>query len=158
MNIPPRPARAHFVRGFLFSRLLLCGLLMPAVRSRAQTRDERHLDGGGEGPTHLVLTYKCTPEKRAAFRSYMETAGVAQFEQWKQAGVVSGYLVLFSSFVNEQLADMWIVLDFERFVDVSKWQEVERSYPGGLAKEGLTLATPRTCVYTDLNWRAGQED
>src|SRR2546423_520562 len=29
------------------------------------------------------------------------------------------------------------------------------AYPGGLSKEGLGLATPKSCTYTDLAWKGG---
>jgi len=139
------------LRYFLFLGLALSALVLTPESVRAQSRDERHTDSGGEGPTHLVLTYKSTVANRVAFRAFMETKGVTQFEQWKQAGVMKNYLILFSSFVNEQLPDMWVVIDFEKFVDVTKWQEIECKFPGGLSQEGLSLATPRTCVYADRN-------
>ena len=147
------------LRRWAFLALALVALPFHPASLNAQTnsaRDERHGESGGEGPAHLVLTYKCPPANRAAFRAFMETQGVAQFEQWKRSGGVKNYLILFSSFVNEQLADMWVVLDFEKFVDIAKWQEIERQFPGGLSPAGLALATPRTCVYTDMNWADGQ--
>ena len=129
-----------------------------AVNANAQTVGERGKNRGGEGPTHLVMTYNCTPQNRAAFREFMETKGVNQFEKWKKDGVVKNYLVLFSTFVNEQLFDMWVILDFDKFADVANWQKVEHDFPGGLSREGLTLASPRTCVYSDLGWNGGKQN
>ena len=88
----------------------------------------------------------------------METKGVSQFEQWKKAGVVKNYLILFSTFVNEQLFDMWVILDFDKFADVANWQKMEHDFPGGLSPEGLALGTPRTCVYSDLVWYGGKQN
>ena len=121
----------------------------------AQTVGERAKDRGGLGETHMILNYSCSPEKRVEFREYMETKGVSQFEKWKKDGVMRNYLILFSSVVNEQLPDMWVILDFEKFVDVEKWQTVERDHPGGLSPEGLALAHPKTAVYADLGWQGG---
>ena len=88
----------------------------------------------------------------------MATKGVDQFEKWKKDGVVKNYLVLFSTFVNEQLFDMWVILDFDKFGDVVNWQKVERDFPGGLSREALALASPRTCVYSDLVWDGGKQN
>ncbi len=95
--------------------------------ANAQTVGERGKNRGGEGPTHLVLTYSCTPQNRVAFREFMATKGVDQFEKWKKEGVVKSYLILFST-------------------------------PGGLSREGLALASPRTCVYSDLVWDGGKQN
>jgi len=134
----------------------LGALLLLALPARAQTAGERARDRGGLGETHLILNYACKPENRVEFRRYMETTGVDQFERWKKDGVMTSYLILFSSFVNEKLPDMWIFLDFAKFVDVEKWQAVEREHPGGLSAEGLKLARPLACVYSDLGWQGGK--
>ena len=39
------------------------------------------------GPTALITTYRAKPGTRVKFRSIMQGEGVAQFEQWKKAGV-----------------------------------------------------------------------
>ena len=135
---------------------LVAGTL--TANANAQGAGERGKERGGEGSTHLILTYNCTPQNRAAFREFMETKGVNQFEKWKKDGVVKNYLILFSTFVNEQLVDMWVILDFDKFADVANWQKVERDFPGGLSPEGLRLASPRTCVYSDLVWNGGKQN
>lgn len=124
--------------------------------TRAQTPGERARGRGGEGEAHLVLTYMCPVQNRPAFRAYMETKGVAQFEQWRKEGAVKNYLILFSHFANAQLEDMWVILDFEKFSDVGRWQAIERKFPGGLAAEALALGSPKTCVYTDKGWSGGK--
>ena len=149
-------------------QLFLSKLVVPALialvatmltaSANAQTVGERGKNRGGEGPTHLVLTYNCTAQNRAAFREFMETKGVNQFEKWKKDGVVKNYLILFSTFVNEQLFDVWVILDFDKFADVANWQKVERDFPGGLSREGLALGSPRTCVYSDLVWYGGKQN
>src|SRR6266487_119185 len=149
-------------------QLLLSKLVVPVLsvlvatmltaNASAQTVGERGKNRGGEGPTHLVLTYSSTPQNRVAFREFMEMKGVNQFEKWKKDGVVKNYLILFSTFVNEQLFDMWVILDFDKFADVAHWQKVEHDFPGGLSREGLALASPRTCVYTDLVWNGGKQN
>ncbi len=92
---------------------------------------------------------------RLGLQSSFDDNRVAQFEQWRKAGVVANYLILFSHFANAQLEDMWVILDFAKFSDVAQWLAIERHSPGGLSPEALALATPKTCVYTDKGWAGG---
>jgi hypothetical protein len=161
-----RDARAKNFRLFsimkltrFFPTLLAVATALIALTStdaRAQTLGERARGRGGEGEAHLVLTYSCPAQNRPALRAHMETKGVAQFEQWKKEGALKSYLILFSHFANAQLEDMWVILDFEKFADIGKWQQIERKFPGGLAAEALALGTPKTCVYTDKGWAGGK--
>jgi hypothetical protein len=130
-------------------------MLAAFTPARGQTPGERARGRGGEGEAHLVFTYTCAAANRPAFRSFMETKGVAMFEQWRKEGAMKSYLILFSHFANAQLEDMWVILDFEKFADIEKWLAIERKFPGGLSAEGLTLGTPKTCVYTDKGWSGG---
>lgn len=111
----------------------------------------------GEGPASLVITYQCSPDKRAAFRAHMEGAGVNQFEKWKKEGVYADYLVLFASFVNsgDSAQDMMVRLDFAKYADLAKWKAVERTTPAGLAPEALKLCTPVTSYLADLLYEGG---
>jgi hypothetical protein len=126
--------------------LLVPLVLSVAVPLRAQEK--------GEGPASLFLFYNCKPEKRAAFRAYMEGPGVAQFEKWKKQGVYSDYLVLFSSFVNGNW-DMLVRLDFEKYVDSDRWKAIEKTTPAGLSPEGLAICSPTDSDLADLLWTKG---
>src|SRR5438093_13718121 len=53
------------------------------------TVGERAENRGGEGETHLVLTYKCAPQTRAAFRAFMNLKGGAHFAACKQQGALA---------------------------------------------------------------------
>lgn len=155
---PIRPSLARWLSPALLA-LVAALLLLPnplPAQSVAETVGERAEGRGGEGAAHLVLTYRSTPQTRVAFREYMETKGVAQFEAWKKAGVMKDYLVLFSTFYNEQLFDMWVILYFDKFAHIGNWYEVEKKFPGGLAAEGLKYGTPKTSVYTDIPWAGGK--
>jgi hypothetical protein len=133
----------------------MSSLTVIGVPAAGQTVRERGHNRAGEGETHLVLTYKAPIEKRVAFRKYMEGSGVTQFEGWKNRGVFTGFKILFATQVNEQLPDMWVILDFAKFSDIAKWQAIERDYPGGLAPEGVALGAPKTDTYADLVWHGG---
>lgn len=142
-----------------FAAMLLfspSSLLAEQTRSVAETVGERAEGRGGEGAAHLVLNYRCEPSNRAAFREFMETKGVAQFEAWKKAGVMKDYLILFSTFSSSRTFDMWVFLYFDRFAHIGNWSEVERKFPGGLSAEGLKLARPDGTVYTDIPWMGGK--
>lgn len=137
------------------------GLLLVPSTTLAQagitdTVGERAPGRGGEGAAHLVLNYRCDPANRAAFREFMETKGVAQFEAWKKAGVMKDYLILFSTFSSSRTFDMWVMLYFDRFADIGNWMEVEKKFPGGLSPEGHKLARPDGTVYTDIPWMGGK--
>jgi hypothetical protein len=130
--------------------------LAPGHAGNADTGGERAPGRGGEGAAQLMLNYRCEPANRAAFREFMDTRGVAQFEAWKKAGVMRDYLILFSTFTSARTFDMWITLYFSKFADIGKWIEVEKKFPGGLSAEGLKLARPDGTVYTDVPWVGGK--
>jgi hypothetical protein len=140
---------------------LAAGLLLAPTHALAQagladTVGERLPGRGGEGAAHLVINYRCDPANRAAFREFMDTKGVNQFEAWKKAGVFRDYLILFSTFSSSRTFDMWVTLYFDRFADIGKWIEVEKKFPGGLSPEGHKLARPDGTVYTDVPWVGGK--
>lgn len=106
----------------------------------------------GEGPAKLFLTYRCKPEKRAAFRAHMAGPGVSEFEKWKREGTFKDYLILFTSYVNAATWDMLVRLDFDKYADTQRWEAVERTMPGGLSAEALALCSPVTAYLADLIW------
>jgi hypothetical protein len=119
-------------------------VLGPAIQATAQENPE--------GPTSLFLSYECKPEKRPAFRAWLEGPGGAQFEKWKKAGTVKDYLILFSSYVNPGMWDAMIRLDFDHYVDTQKWRVVERTMPAGLSAEALAACSPVSSYLADLGW------
>jgi hypothetical protein len=92
----------------------------------------------------LFYSYRCLPENRPDLRKYMDTAGVAQFEEWKSEGVFKDYIILFSTYVhiNSVPWDMLVRIDFDRYADTDKWKEIERTMPAGLPARILALASP----------------
>jgi hypothetical protein len=135
--------------------LALCLLVTSALAVAAAAQTVGNRSDAGEGETHLVLTYKAPIEKRIAFRQYIEGSGVTQFERWKNKGIFTSYKILFATQVNEQLPDMWLIIDFAKFSDIAKWHAIQRDYPGGLAPEGIALGAPKTDTYSDLVWQGG---
>ena len=113
--------------------LILAGSL------RAQTQ--------GAGACGLIISYKAAPQDRPALRAFMEQKGVAQFERWRHEGVFARYQILLSTFANQDLNDLTVILQFDHFADVAKWSQVEREAAGGLATPEHFPAVP---VQTDL--------
>ena len=104
----------------------------------------------GDGAVSLFLAYRCAPERRAAFRAYMEAEGARQLESWKREGVFSDYAALFSSYVNASTWDMLLRLDFARYAQTDGWRAIERTRPGGLAPEALAACSPISADLADL--------
>jgi len=90
-----------------------------------------------DGPTSILIFYKCHPAKRSALRRYMMSEGLARFAQWKNQGVLSDYHILFSRYVDTANWDMMAILSFRHYSDVSGWNEIERTSPAGLGSEAL---------------------
>ncbi len=89
-----------------------------------------------DGPTALIVTYRAKPESRAKFRSVMATEGVASLERWKKNGVFPSYNALFTTYAGTNVPDMYLILRFAHFTDLERWQKIEESNPGGLARGG----------------------
>lgn len=103
------------------------------------------------GPMSIIIAYKSPPEKRAAFRAHMETVGVRQFEQWKNAGVFKDYQMFGASFAGQRIGnlDVAVILDFTSFAETARWKAIDKRMPGGLSPAALALghAEHLTLVY-----------
>jgi L-rhamnose mutarotase len=128
--------------------LVLSTALVPPVRAQEK----------GTGPATLVVSYQCKPENRVAFRAWLSGKGVSQLESWKKEGVVKDYQLLFSSFVNNYAWDAMAILQFDRYTDMAKWRQVERTMPGGLSPEALALGAPVNTYVMDLTWSGAAKE
>src|ERR1700730_5512092 len=65
--------------------LLLLSMLawLSAAGQECQRRDS--------GPRTLVISYRCTPAKRGAFREQMLNSALPRFEKWKTEGILERY-------------------------------------------------------------------
>lgn len=104
---------------------------------------------GGERPASLVITYRARPEARVAFRTWLETRGAAQFAGWRKAGVFAEAKILFGSLAATSTIDAMIILEFAHYTDCARWKEVERTHPGGLSPEALSLAAAESAQFAD---------
>ncbi len=103
------------------------------------------------GPTTLIITYRCAPANRAAFRQSIEKTDINRFEKWKSDGVVENYRLLFNWYADENTWDMMAILSFSKYANVGRWKEIERTSPGGLSQESLKLGAPTNTYSADLN-------
>lgn len=102
------------------------------------------------GPTAIIISYRAKPEARARFRALVESNEVAQLDEWKNERVFASYQILFSSYAASTKPDMFLILNFEKFSDMGRWQQIEKSKPGGLSSEELALAAPETVTVSDI--------
>ena len=102
------------------------------------------------GPTRLVITYRCPPPRRAAFRQYMNEYGIQRFERWKQDGLLSDYRFLFNWYVDVDTWDAMAVLSFPSYAQIARWKDIERASPGGLMRDALDMAWPLNTYPADL--------
>ena len=104
------------------------------------------------GPTRLIITYRCPAANRPAFREAVELTETARFEKWKDAGVIQDYHLLFNWYADEDTWDMMAILSFQKYTDIARWHEIERTAPGGLSPASLWLGVPIKTYSADQAW------
>ena len=102
------------------------------------------------GPTTLLIQYRCAPAHRTQLRQAMLETGLRQFEAWKVDGLLAGYHILFSRYVDTHNWDMLALIQFSTFADVAKWMQVERRTPAGLPPAALALVSEVSTYPVDL--------
>lgn len=133
-------------------RKLLIGAVLFAVLSTVANPQEPQTS-----PLHLIVTYRCPPPRRAAFRLFLTETGMQRFERWKQDGVLQSYRVLFNWYVDADTWDGMAVLSFPNYAQVARWREIERINPGGLTRDALELAWPFNSYPADDAWSESAE-
>lgn len=124
--------------------LLVFGLALAGTSSRALAQEQI------DGPTALIVTYRAKPGARAGFRRIMQSEGVAQFEMWKRDGIFASYNALFTTYAADSVPDMFLILRFNHFTDLGRWQKIEETYPGGLIEKAQIIATVDTSGTADI--------
>jgi hypothetical protein len=122
--------------------VLACATLAVAAQSMAQPE--------ANGPTALIASYRAKPGMRVKFRDLMSTEGVAQFGRWKKAGDFASYQALFTAYSADSEPDMFLVVRFNHFTDLAKWQKIEETFPGGLPADAQTMASVETSATADI--------
>lgn len=124
--------------------LILFGLALAVPSSQAIAQEEI------DGPTAVIVTYRAKPGERASFRRIMQNEGVPQFEKWKKDGIFASYNALFTTYAADSVPDMFLILRFNHFTDLGRWQKIEETYPGGLVEKAQTIAAPDTSGTADI--------
>jgi hypothetical protein len=130
-----------------FPRMFSIFLASTAVLASAPTVIAQ---SDADGPTALIITYHARPEMRTKFRAVMASDGVAQFERWKKDGVFASYQALFTTYAADSVPDMFLVVKFNHFTDLARWQKIEMTSPGGLPEKAQGLAAPETSETADI--------
>lgn len=110
------------------------------------------------GPRELLITYRCEPANRPAFRAYLQGEGAVQLAKLEHEGVLKSYEFLFNPFVTPGTWDAMVILSFKSYADTQRWKEIERTAPGGLTAAGLKLAKPSGTYSADLAWEGAAEE
>ena len=121
--------------------LLLCA----AAAFALQAQDPKET-----GPTTLLITYRCLPEKRPDLRNLMRQEGLQRLEGYRRNAILAGYRVLLSRYVDINNWDLMLLLSFPDYPAVEKWKRVEREAPGGLPTGVLSMATSMSTYPMDL--------
>jgi hypothetical protein len=100
----------------------------------------------------LIITYRCPPPRRAAFRQFITENGIQRFEHWKQDGLLKDYRFMFNWYVDVDAWDAMAVLSFSSYAQVARWKQVEHASPGGLIRDALEMAWPLNTSSADLAW------
>jgi len=133
------------------AKLLLCAAAAFTFTVHAQDPHET-------GPTTLVITYRCPPDKRPELHTYMRQDGLQRLEGYRRNGILAGYRVLLSRYVDTNNWDMIVLLSFPDYTAVDKWQRVERESPAGLPLAMLAVATSLSTYPMDLMRQKAAED
>ena len=136
-------------RLFKVFQLLLAACALFALAQIGPARAQAEL---ADGPTSLIVTYRTTPEKRAAFRSYMAGPFAKKLAEMRAGGSLAAYQVYYSWYRQPDVWDAMAVLHFSSYAAVREWLAVERTQPGGLDAAGLALAAPERTYSADLAW------
>lgn len=80
----------------------------------------------------------------------MATEGIAQLDRWKKKGVLASYNALFTAYAADSAPDMFLVLRFNHFTDLARWQKIEEAYPGGLPEKAQPMASADVSELADI--------
>ncbi len=103
-----------------------------------------------DGPTSLVIEYRCNPGMRPQLRQWMVDNGVRQYDEWKRNGMLAEFHILFSRYVDSNQWDMLALIRFNRYKDAANWRSVERANPAGLPEATLAWVTQVNSYPMDL--------
>lgn len=98
----------------------------------------------------IVITYRSSIADRSVLRREVLKDLVPRLEAWRRDGTISGYQLLFNSFVDSKTWDLLAILDFRDFDGIERWRNIERSSPGGLTAPALRILAPTSEYLMDV--------
>jgi hypothetical protein len=104
----------------------------------------------GQSRSAVVITYRSGVADRPLLRREVLKSLVPRMEAWRREGTISGYRLLFNSFVDPKTWDLLAILTFRDFDDIDRWRDMERSLPGGLTASELRILVPRSEYLMDV--------
>lgn len=102
------------------------------------------------GPATLIIQYRCPIASRASLRLAVKGESLTQFEKWKTSGLLAGYRLLFSRYVDNNHWDMMALLSFRDGAAASRWKEIEALHPAGLPASMLSIVGSVSTYPVDL--------
>ena len=102
----------------------------------------------------IAITYRSSSADRPLLRREVLKGLVPRLEAWRRDGTISGYQLLFNSFVDSKTWDLLAILNFRDFDGIERWRTIERSSPGGLAAPELRILAPSAEYLMDVVQRA----
>lgn len=108
------------------------------------------------GRISLLVTYKCRPENRPAFRDQLQGPGLTHLAAWKAAGLFADHLLLFNVDVEQEAWDALLLLHFDSWAQYARWKENERTAPAGLPLATLKLTSSVSSALSDLAWHGAR--
>jgi hypothetical protein len=124
------------------------------VAAQGQTGAPAAASLQSEGPRMLAITYRAEPRNRPRFRSYLTGPMTRKLRDLKARRVIADYKIFYSWYTQPNTWDAMLLLRFNSFGDLSRWNAIEHGSPGGLDAEGLALARPDSTIPADLEWTA----
>lgn len=141
-------ARAGRMLAYVLAILCTC----PAIAATAAPPVE--VGAAPQPGSAIVITYRSSIADRPLLRREVLKELVPRLETWRRDGTISGYQLLFNSFVDSKTWDLLAILNFRDFDGIERWRDIERSSPGGLAAPELRILTPTAEYLMDVVQRS----
>jgi hypothetical protein len=91
---------------------------------------------------YMMITYQASPKDRPAMWKYAQGPWRERLNAWLKEGRFAEYRLLLNSYVDDYTWDAMLILNFDGYEQVEKWNAVEREFPSGLTGAGLGILTP----------------
>jgi hypothetical protein len=107
---------------------------------------------------HVFIAYQTEPAQRTQFRDLAAGVLASRFDAWRAEGVYADYMLLYNTYTDADTWDLLLILRFDDYAQVARWNHIERGAPGGLTPEALRIATPRHTYLANRVWDRAAPD